>query len=78
MAEETWNDFFIHVVDQFVGAHEHHFLVNFLVRLGEKYIGEERQVEFIFDLLMLKAENLLSGNKFYRVVVIIIVHIRTP
>eukprot|EP00731_Ephydatia_muelleri_P026782 Em0018g882a len=60
LCDGTWSVFIIEVIDRYSGAHNHHFLLEFIKRVGAHYATDRRPLEFILDLLDINVPKLFA------------------
>ena len=61
ISDGTCKEFLSEVVTRCPEAHEHYFLLDFLVRISERYRQERRDEKFILELIYLRIPRLFSG-----------------
>ena len=62
----TCKEFFGEVVDRFPAAHEHYYLLGFLMKISERYREDNCAMNFVLDLVKLGVPKLLGGVLFRR------------
>ena len=58
----TCKEFFGEVVDRFPTAHEHYYLLDFLMKISERYCEDKCAESFVLDLIRLRVPKLLRGG----------------
>ena len=61
ISDGTCNEFFSEVVTRFPAAHEHYYLLDFLLRIAERYREDVCAGTFVLDLLQLGVPKLFAG-----------------
>ena len=61
----TCIEFFSEVVTRFPEANEHYYLLDFIMKISERYKLDNCADKFVLDLVHLGVPNLLSGRSYH-------------